>query len=84
MYVAVVQIVAGPVIYVFTAQVKLDYAAWRSELEGVREKHPMSFPQPSGDLISPQHAIQVLHEVTEGQAIITTGVGQHQMFAAQW
>jgi len=65
-------------------QVKLDYAAWRSELEGVREKHPMSFPQPSGDLISPQHAIQVLHEVTEGQAIITTGVGQHQMFAAQW
>jgi len=28
--------------------------------------------------------VQVLHEETDGEAIITTGVGQHQMFAAQW
>lgn len=32
----------------------------------------------------PLIARQVLHEVTKGEAIISTGVGQHQMFAAQW
>ncbi len=35
-------------------------------------------------VILPQMAIQVLHELTEGEAIITTGVGQHQMWAAQY
>lgn len=32
----------------------------------------------------PQHAIEVLYEETNGEAIITTGVGQHQMWAAQF
>lgn len=65
-------------------KVKLDFTAWQKELAGVKEEFPMSYPTPPGELIQPQHAIQVLHEVTGGKAIITTGVGQHQMFAAQW
>jgi acetolactate synthase-1/2/3 large subunit len=36
------------------------------------------------DVIIPQWAIEVLHEETNGEALITTGVGQHQMWAAQW
>jgi len=36
------------------------------------------------DTIHPQHAIQVLQELTGGDAIVSTGVGQHQMWAAQW
>ena len=36
------------------------------------------------DVIVPQYAIQVLGEETKGEAIITTGVGQHQMWGAQW
>ena len=36
------------------------------------------------EVILPQMAIQVLHELTHGDAIITTGVGQHQMWAAQY
>uniref|UniRef100_A0A7S0MT51 Acetolactate synthase n=1 Tax=Pyramimonas obovata TaxID=1411642 RepID=A0A7S0MT51_9CHLO len=64
--------------------VKVDYSKWQEELDGVRNEYPMSYPQPGGEIIQPQHAIQVLHELTEGKAIISTGVGQHQMFAAQW
>ena len=44
----------------------------------------MSYSQATGEVIVPQHAIQVLHELTGGRAIVSTGVGQHQMFAAQW
>ena len=36
------------------------------------------------EVILPQMAIQVLHELTQGEALITTGVGQHQMWAAQY
>lgn len=38
----------------------------------------------SGQVILPQEAIAVLHELTKGEAIITTGVGQHQMWAGQF
>jgi len=63
---------------------KFDFSAWQTELDGVREKFPMSYPPVNGELIQPQHAIEVLHELTGGKAIISTGVGQHQMFSAQW
>ena len=36
------------------------------------------------DAIQPQYAIELLYELTKGEAIITTGVGQHQMWAAQF
>ncbi|MBA4148649.1 MAG: biosynthetic-type acetolactate synthase large subunit [Verrucomicrobia bacterium] len=36
------------------------------------------------EVILPQHAIEMLYELTKGDAIITTGVGQHQMWAGQW
>ncbi|KAG2450930.1 hypothetical protein HYH02_004203 [Chlamydomonas schloesseri] len=59
------------------------WAAWRSELAAKRAEFPMRYPQ-RDDAIVPQYAIQVLGEETQGEAIITTGVGQHQMWAAQW
>ena len=40
--------------------------------------------QPDDNIIKPQEVIQVLHEVTGGDAYITSDVGQHQMFAAQY
>lgn len=58
-------------------------AAWVAELEAKREQFPMRYPDRE-DAIAPQHAVQALYEETKGEAIITTGVGQHQMFAAQW
>jgi len=36
------------------------------------------------EIIMPQHAIELLSELTKGEAIITTGVGQHQMWAGQY
>jgi acetolactate synthase-1/2/3 large subunit len=59
------------------------YAEWVAELDAQKAAFPMAFPA-RGDVIAPQYAVQVLHEETGGDAIITTGVGQHQMFAAQW
>eukprot|EP00198_Chlamydomonas_reinhardtii_P005832 XP_001695168.1 acetolactate synthase, large subunit [Chlamydomonas reinhardtii] len=59
------------------------WAGWRAELAAKRAEFPMRYPQ-RDDAIVPQHAIQVLGEETQGEAIITTGVGQHQMWAAQW
>ncbi len=35
-------------------------------------------------LIQPQYVIEWLNEITHGEAIVTTGVGQHQMWAAQY
>jgi len=59
------------------------FSQWRTEVEAEREKFPLSHPD-RDDVIIPQWAIKVLHEETKGDAIITTGVGQHQMWAAQW
>jgi acetolactate synthase-1/2/3 large subunit len=59
------------------------YAEWRADIEAQKKKFPMSYPDRE-DVIAPQHAVEVVYEETNGEAIITTGVGQHQMFAAQW
>jgi acetolactate synthase-1/2/3 large subunit len=63
---------------------KDSYAAWNAELDGIKQEFPdMTYPK-SDDVIMPQWAIQQLYEETNGEAIITTGVGQHQMWAAQY
>ncbi|KAG7667139.1 hypothetical protein KSW81_000881 [Nannochloris sp. 'desiccata'] len=59
------------------------FAAWAAELDGVKQEYPENYPK-SNDVIMPQWAIQQLYEETNGEAIITTGVGQHQMWAAQY
>lgn len=62
---------------------KLDFESWREELNVVKIKFPLGF-KTFEDAISPQYAIQVLDELTNGDAIVSTGVGQHQMWAAQF
>lgn len=64
-------------------KLKLDFSAWREELKEQKLKYPLSF-KTFGEAIPPQYAIQVLDELTDGNAIISTGVGQHQMWAAQF
>ncbi|CAH1423172.1 unnamed protein product [Lactuca virosa] len=61
----------------------LDFSSWKKELDEQKSTHPLSF-KTFGDAIPPQYAIQVLDELTGGNAIISTGVGQHQMWAAQF
>lgn len=66
-----------------SAKGKLDFSAWREELNEQKGKYPLSF-KTFEEAIPPQYAIQVLDELTDGNAIISTGVGQHQMWAAQF
>jgi acetolactate synthase-1/2/3 large subunit len=56
---------------------------WYKQIDAWKSKHPLSFKD-TEDVIQPQHVIQLLCEMTKGEAIITTGVGQHQMWAAQF
>ncbi|CAN0905957.1 Acetolactate synthase 3, chloroplastic [Linum grandiflorum] len=65
------------------AKSKLDFSAWREELNEQKLKYPLTY-KTFGEAIPPQHAIEVLDELTNGESIISTGVGQHQMWAAQY
>lgn len=58
-------------------------AAWWKEIEGWRSRKCMKYKQGS-KLIMPQYVIEKLYEVTAGDAIVTSDVGQHQMWAAQY
>jgi len=56
---------------------------WYAKINDWHEKYPFTFKD-TDDVIQPQYAIRLLYEMTKGDAIITTGVGQHQMWAAQF
>jgi acetolactate synthase I/II/III large subunit len=59
-------------------------AAWWTRIEGWKEKYPLAFEDSSDNEIKPQYMVQALHEATGGEAIVTSDVGQHQMWAAQY
>jgi len=59
------------------------YQPWFDKIFAWKAKFPFTFKD-TKDVIQPQYAIKLLHEMTGGDAIITTGVGQHQMWAGQF
>ena len=60
-----------------------DRTAWFNQINDWKKKHPFSYNQTDGE-IKPQYVIDQISQITEGNAIITTGAGKHQMWAAQW
>jgi acetolactate synthase-1/2/3 large subunit len=56
---------------------------WLKEINEWVKKHPLGYVD-EGDIIKPQYVVQKLHELTKGNAIISTEVGQNQMWAAQF
>jgi acetolactate synthase I/II/III large subunit len=59
------------------------FDAWLKEVAELKEEHRFNYDRES-PLIQPQHVIESINRITGGEAIITTGVGQHQMWAAQY
>jgi len=60
-----------------------DHKEWKEKLEANKQAFPLWYNR-SEDLISPQWLLEQVYEASEGKAIVTTDVGQHQMWAAQF
>lgn len=61
---------------------KPDFSKWLKTCDKWKAEHPFCYEK--GEHITQQEAIETLYDITQGDAIITTGVGQHQMWAAQF
>ncbi|MDX1451211.1 MAG: acetolactate synthase 3 large subunit [Oleiphilaceae bacterium] len=59
-------------------------AKWWKQIEEWRRRHGGRYEPSTQDSIKPQHVIETLFKVTNGDAFVTSDVGQHQMFAAQY
>ncbi|AFP29680.1 MULTISPECIES: acetolactate synthase 3 large subunit [Marinobacter] len=58
-------------------------ASWWKQIDEWRAFHGMRY-ETSDDVIKPQEVVEMVHRLTNGDAYVTTDVGQHQMFAAQY
>jgi acetolactate synthase-1/2/3 large subunit len=57
---------------------------WWQRIEGWKAKYPLGYEDSSDNEIKPQFMIQALYEATKGEAIVSSDVGQHQMWTAQY
>ena len=60
-----------------------DYGGWHREIADLKKTYALNYDRQS-ELIQPQYLIEEINRLTGGEAIISTGVGQHQMWAAQY
>ena len=63
---------------------KPDLGAWWRQIDGWRETFPLGYTKTDDGLMAPQHVIQRLGEIAGPEAVYVAGVGQHQMWAAQF
>ena len=69
--------------YAKARDISPDLSQWHTEIAHLKEKYGLNYNRNS-DLIQPYAVIETINNITDGNAIITTGVGQHQMWAAQY
>lgn len=61
-----------------------DLTEWWATLDGLRSEFPLGYTQPSDGLLAPQYVIERIGELTGPEGVYAAGVGQHQMWAAQF
>ncbi|ERG97945.1 MAG: thiamine pyrophosphate enzyme, C-terminal TPP binding domain protein, partial [Haloquadratum sp. J07HQX50] len=57
---------------------------WQAQCQAWKQAYPMDYATPEDEPVKPQFVVEVLDEATSDEAIVTTGVGQHQMWASQY
>ncbi|MBI3615050.1 MAG: biosynthetic-type acetolactate synthase large subunit [Candidatus Omnitrophica bacterium] len=62
---------------------KPDYKEWWDQIHEWQKKHPLSYSK-NGAKLKPQYVLEVLSDLTKGEILMTTDVGQHQMWACQF
>src|SRR5262249_26173109 len=62
---------------------KKDFSRWRKHVATLKQQHPLNWNRESS-AIQAEYLLKTLNEITRGNAIVSTGVGQHQMWAAQY
>ncbi|WP_416549768.1 acetolactate synthase large subunit [Leucobacter sp. BZR 635] len=81
------EVISDLIAAVSTAKLGRDFAdtsAWWSHLRDLQKKFPLGYSETTDGLLSPQHVIQRIGELTGPEGIYAAGVGQHQMWAAQF
>jgi acetolactate synthase-1/2/3 large subunit len=63
---------------------RADSDEWIEQLQAWGAEHPYSYKKSPNGVLKPQRAIEIMYESTGGDAIVTTDVGQHQMWVAQY
>ena len=61
-----------------------DITAWRAQLGSWRETYPLGYDEPDDGTLAPQHVIKRIGQIAGPEAVYVAGVGQHQMWAAQF
>ncbi len=61
-----------------------DLEAWQAQLNSWRTTYPLGYDQPDDGTLAPQHVIERIGKIAGPEAVYVAGVGQHQMWAAQF
>ena len=61
-----------------------DISAWIAQVQDYERTYPLGYEQPDESPIKPQYVIDRFNQALDGDAVIVTGVGQHQMWASQF
>ena len=61
-----------------------DYEAWVAFLAGIKQTYPLGYDKPADGSLSPQYVLERLGAIAGPEAVYAAGVGQHQMWAAQF
>ncbi len=69
--------------YARRARFAADFSEWHREVAELKAKYGLNYDRES-ELIQPNYVIETINRITKGAAVIATGVGQHQMWAAQY